>query len=94
MASKKLWQTKERTFPDAVVWTPLVNWTIQMECLEEVTKEFLCLCSTTDLMNGAVMFQNLFDGAAIAEPKEFKAPTKFAILADGPASTTVLATDK
>jgi hypothetical protein len=44
-------------------------------------------------MNGPVIFQNLFDGGAIAEPKELGAPKKFAVLADSPTPTASF-TDK
>jgi hypothetical protein len=57
-----------------------------MKDLEKVTEKFLS--PATDLVNGAVVFQDLFDGAAVAEPKEFGTPQEFAILADGPSTTT------
>jgi hypothetical protein len=62
-----------------------------MKDLEKIAKELLR--PTTNLMDGAVVFENLLDGAAIAEPEEFRTPEKFAILADRPASTASF-TDK
>jgi hypothetical protein len=63
-----------------------------MKDLEEVTKEFLG--PTTDLMDGSVVFENFFDGAAIAKPKELRTPQKFAILADSPATAGGLADER
>jgi hypothetical protein len=57
-----------------------------MEDLEKRTKEFLG--PTTDLMNRPIVFKNLFDGTAIAEPKELGALMEFAVLADSSPSTT------
>jgi hypothetical protein len=57
-----------------------------MEDLKEATKEFLG--PAADLMNGAIILQNFFDSAAVAEPKEFGAPKKFPILANSPAPAT------
>jgi hypothetical protein len=42
------------------------SWTV--EHLEKVAKEFLS--PATDLMNGSIVFKNLLDCTAIAEPKE------------------------
>jgi hypothetical protein len=57
-----------------------------MEDLEETTKKLFC--PTADLVDGANVIQNLLDSAAIAEPEEdFRAPKKFPILTDCPAST-------
>jgi hypothetical protein len=54
-----------------------------MENLKEVTKKLLG--PAADLMNGPVVFQDFFDGTAVAEPKEFRAPEEFAVLANTPA---------
>jgi hypothetical protein len=62
-----------------------------MEDLEEISKKLLR--PTADLMDGAVVFKNLLDGAAIAEPEEFRTPKEFTVLADGPASAASF-TDK
>jgi hypothetical protein len=56
-----------------------------MEDLEEIAKKLLC--PTADFVDGANVFQNLLDSAAIAEPEEFRAPKKFPILTDCPSST-------
>lgn len=45
------------------------------------------LSPMTNLMDGAIVFQNLFNGAAMTEPEGFGAPKKFSILTDGPAPT-------
>ena len=60
-----------------------------MEDLEKIAKEFLS--PATDLVNGAVVLQDFFDGTAVAEPKEFGAPQEFPILAYGPTTTAGLA---
>ncbi len=54
-----------------------------MENLKEVSKKLLG--PAADLMDGPVIFQNFFDGAAVAEPIEFCAPEEFPILANSPA---------
>jgi hypothetical protein len=60
--------------------------------LEKITKEFLG--PTTDLMNRPIVFKNLLDGTAIAEPKELVAPKEFAVLADSPSTTTGFADER
>jgi hypothetical protein len=40
-----------------------------MEDVEKVAEKLLS--PTTDLMDWPIVFQNFFDGAAVAEPKEF-----------------------
>jgi hypothetical protein len=60
-----------------------------MEDLEEVSKELLG--PTTNLVDRPDIFQNLLDGAAIAEPEEFGAPKKFPILAYSPVPASSLA---
>jgi hypothetical protein len=62
-----------------------------MKDLEEIAKKLLG--PTADLVDGTDIFENLFYSAAVAEPKEFRSPKKFSILADCPASTGSL-TDK
>jgi hypothetical protein len=57
-----------------------------MENLKEVAKKLLG--PSTDLMDRAIILQYFFDGAAIAKPKEFSAPKKFAVLTNSPAPTT------
>jgi hypothetical protein len=63
-----------------------------MEDLEKITKEFLG--PTTDLMNRPIVFKDLLDGTAIAEPKELGAPKEFAVLADSPSTTTGFADER
>ena len=65
------------------------RWT--MEDLEKVSKKLLR--PTANLVDGTVVFQNLLDGAAIAEPEEFRTPEEFPILTDRPA-TAASFTDK
>ena len=45
-----------------------------MENLKEVSK--LLLGPAADLVNRAVVLENIFDGTTVAEPKEFGAPYK------------------
>ena len=54
-----------------------------MKYLKEVTKKLLS--PAADLMDRPVVLQDFFDGAAIAEPKEFGAPKEFAVLTNAPA---------
>jgi hypothetical protein len=56
-----------------------------MEYLKEVAKKLLS--PSTDLMDRPVILQDFFDGAAIAKPKDFSAPNKFAVPTNGPAPT-------
>ena len=63
-----------------------------MEDMEETTEKLLS--PTADLMNRPIVFQNFFNGAAITEPKEFRAPKKFPILADGPTTTSGFANER
>jgi hypothetical protein len=57
-----------------------------MEDMEETPKKLLS--PTADLMDWPIVFQNFFNGTAVAKPKEFRSPKEFPILADGPASTS------
>jgi hypothetical protein len=63
-----------------------------MEDLEEITEKLLG--PTTDLMNRPIVFQNFFNGATIAEPKEFRTPKEFPILANGPTTTSGLTNER
>jgi hypothetical protein len=45
-------------------------------------------------MNRPIILQNFFNGAAVTEPKEFGAPKKLPILADGPTSTSGFANER
>ena len=63
-----------------------------MENLEEVTEKLLG--PTADLMNRPIIFQNFLNGAAIAEPKEFRTPKEFPILANGPTTTSGLTNER
>jgi hypothetical protein len=51
-----------------------------MEDLKVVAKEFLR--PSANLVDWPVVLQNFAHGAAVAEPKEFGAPEKFAVLTD------------
>ena len=62
-----------------------------MEDLEEISKKLLR--PTTNLVDRADIFQNLLDGAAIAEPEEFGTPKELAILTDCPTAAASF-TDK
>jgi hypothetical protein len=53
-----------------------------MEDLKEIAKELLS--PTTDLMDGPIILQDFFDGAAVAKPEELGAPKKFPVLTDTP----------
>ena len=55
-----------------------------MKYLKEISEKLLG--PTSDLMDRTIVLQDLFDGAAIAEPEEFRAPEKLSILADCPAA--------
>ncbi len=57
-----------------------------MKHLEEVAEELLS--PATDLVDGSIVFENLFDCCTITEPEKFGSPKKLAVLTDGPASTT------
>jgi hypothetical protein len=57
-----------------------------MEDLKEITEKFLS--PSTNLMDGSIIFEDFFDGAAVAEPKELSTPEKFPVLTDGPATAT------
>jgi hypothetical protein len=39
-------------------------------------------------MDRSIILEDVCDGAAVAEPKEFSTPEKFPVLTDGPAITT------
>jgi hypothetical protein len=60
-----------------------------MKDLKEVSKQFLG--PAADLVDGTSVLQNFLDSTAIAEPEEFGAPQKFAVLANGPAPAASLA---
>jgi hypothetical protein len=57
-----------------------------MKHLEEVAEELLS--PATDLVDGSIVFEDLFDCCTITEPEEFGSPKKLAVLADAPATTT------
>jgi hypothetical protein len=59
-----------------------------MEYLKEVTKKFLG--PSTNLMDRPIIFKDFLDGVAVAVPKGFSTPEKFAVLTDGPATATSL----
>jgi hypothetical protein len=63
-----------------------------MKDLEEVTKEFLG--PPTDLVDRSIILQDLLDCAAVAKPKELRAPKEFAILANSPATTSGFADER
>jgi hypothetical protein len=54
-----------------------------MKDVKEVSEELLG--PATNLVDGAIVLQYLFDSTAVAEPIEFRAPEKFAVLANTPA---------
>jgi hypothetical protein len=56
--------------------------------LKEVAEKFLS--PATDLVDGPIVFEDFFDGSAIAKPKEFGTPKKFTVLADAPATAAGL----
>ena len=57
--------------------------------LKEIPQEFLS--PATNLVNRTVTFEDLFDGAAVAEPKEFRAPKELPILTNGPTTASSFA---
>jgi hypothetical protein len=60
-----------------------------MKNLEVVAKEFLR--PAANLVDWPVLFQDFAHGAAVAEPKDFGAPEKFAVLTATPATAASLA---
>ena len=72
---------------EAVHITHHAGWA--MKNLEVVAEEFLR--PAANLVDQPVVFQNFAHGAAVAEPKEYGAPEKFAVLTDTPASAGSLA---
>jgi hypothetical protein len=60
-----------------------------MEDLKVVAKELLR--PLANLLDWPVVLQNFAHGAAVAEPKEFGAADKFAVLTDTPATAGSLA---
>ena len=44
-------------------------------------------------MDWAIVLQDFFDGTTVAKPVELRAPKKFPVLVDAPATTTCLANE-
>jgi hypothetical protein len=57
-----------------------------MEDSKEITEKFLG--PSTNLMDRSIIFEDFFDGAAVAELKEFSTPEKVPVLTDDPVTAT------
>ena len=57
-----------------------------MNYLKMVAKELLC--PAANLVNGAVVFEDLLHSAAVTHPVKFGSPKEFAVLADTPTAAS------